>query len=252
MATGPRPAALQEERVRFAWIARLFGRVLARYIRLVAATARHVGPPVTQEQALFAIWHESNLAAAIAAWKLRADKRVISFSTRGFRGVVMNAMLEAVEAGVVTLPEEGRQSRAEAARMTSELARLGREGWSLVVSCDGPFGPYRVAKPGALIVAREAGIPIQPWAVSAAAHVPPHGPLGPDADSAAVRTDPGPRGHRPAPGVTRAGEATPRRAPGRAAPDRRPGRPPDGVSVSSTGYHGGFDRYRIARRAPRP
>jgi lysophospholipid acyltransferase (LPLAT)-like uncharacterized protein len=35
-----------------------------------------------------------------------------------------------------------------------------------VVSCDGPLGPYRVAKPGVLIVAREAGLPIQPWAVA--------------------------------------------------------------------------------------
>ncbi len=163
---GPTPAAHQEDRVRFGWLARLAGRAMGAYVRLVAATSRHVGPPVTQEQALFAIWHEANIAAAIAAWKLRANKRVISFSTRGFRGVVMNAMLESVGAGVVTLPEEGRQSRAEAARMTAELARLGREGWSLVVSCDGPFGPYRVAKPGALIVAREAGLPIQPWAVS--------------------------------------------------------------------------------------
>jgi lysophospholipid acyltransferase (LPLAT)-like uncharacterized protein len=35
-----------------------------------------------------------------------------------------------------------------------------------VVSPDGPFGPYRQAKPGALIVAREAGVPLQPWAVA--------------------------------------------------------------------------------------
>lgn len=163
---GPTPAAAQEDRVRFGWLARFIGRAMGGYVRFVAATSRASGPPVTQDQALFAIWHESNLAAAIAAWKLRDNKRVISFSTRGFRGVVMNAMLESVRAGVVTLPEEGRQSRAEAARMTAELARLGREGWSLVVSCDGPFGPYRVAKPGALIVAREAGLPIQPWSVS--------------------------------------------------------------------------------------
>ncbi len=163
---GPVPARLQEDRIRFAWAARLAGRGLGWYVRFVAATSRHVGPPITQEQCIFAIWHESNLGAAIAAWKLRHDKRVISFSTRGVRGVVMNAMLESVGAGVVTLPDEGRQSRAEAARMTAELARLGREGWSLVISCDGPFGPFRVAKPGALIVAREAGIPILPWAIS--------------------------------------------------------------------------------------
>lgn len=166
MRTRPVPAALQEEPVRFAWAARLAGRALGQYIRLVGATSRHVGPPIRQAQCLFAIWHESNLAAAIAAWKLRNDMHIISFSTRGFRGVVMNAMLESIGAGVVTLPEEGRQTRAEAARMTAELARLGREGWSLVVSLDGPFGPLRVAKPGALIVAREAGLPIQPWAVS--------------------------------------------------------------------------------------
>jgi lysophospholipid acyltransferase (LPLAT)-like uncharacterized protein len=65
----------------------------------------------------------------------------------------------------VALPAE--EERSEAARLSLELARIGREGASPVVSPDGPFGPYRRAKPGALIVAREAGIPIQPWAMSA-------------------------------------------------------------------------------------
>lgn len=137
---------------------------MALYLRLVAATARTSGPPVFQGQAVFAIWHESNLVAAAAAFRLRSTKRVISFSTRGFRGIVMNSMLEAMESGVVALPVES--NRAEAARLAKEMARIGREGSSLVVSCDGPLGPYRVAKPGVLIVAREAGIPIQPWAVS--------------------------------------------------------------------------------------
>jgi lysophospholipid acyltransferase (LPLAT)-like uncharacterized protein len=158
------PAILQEDRIRFGWLARLIGRAMALYLRLVAATARTSGPPVIQGQALFAIWHESNLVAATAAFRLRTTKRVISFSTRGFRGIVMNTMLESMGSGVVALPEEG--NRAEAAKLAREMARIGREGLSLVVSCDGPLGPYRVAKPGVLIVARAAGIPIQPWAVS--------------------------------------------------------------------------------------
>ena len=137
---------------------------MALYLRLVAATARTSGPPVIQGQALFAIWHESNLVAATAAFRLRTTKRVISFSTRGFRGIVMNTMLESMGSGVVALPEEGK--RGEAARLALDMARIGREGLSMVVSCDGPLGPYRVAKPGVLIVARAAGIPIQPWAVS--------------------------------------------------------------------------------------
>ena len=137
---------------------------MALYLRLVAATASTSGPPVVQGQAIFAIWHESNLVAATAAFRLRTTKRVISFSTRGFRGIVMNTMLESMGSGVLALPEES--NRAEAAKLAREMARIGREGESLVVSCDGPIGPYRVAKPGVLIVARESGIPIQPWAVA--------------------------------------------------------------------------------------
>ena len=58
-----------------------------------------------------------------------------------------------------------RGNQSEAARLSLKLARLGREGASPVVSPDGPFGPDRRAKPGALIGARESGLPIQPWAV---------------------------------------------------------------------------------------
>lgn len=163
---GPERPDAVEDRVRFAWVARILGRLMAAYVRLVARTARFSGPPITQEQVIFAIWHESNLAAAVSAYRLRGDNRAIVFSTRGFRGIVMNTMLDGLGSGVVTLPEEGAQSRAEAASVSRLMARVGQSGWSLVISCDGPWGPHRVAKPGALIVARESGIPILPWAIS--------------------------------------------------------------------------------------
>jgi lysophospholipid acyltransferase (LPLAT)-like uncharacterized protein len=140
--------------------------VLAGYLALVARTIRTSGPPINQGQVILAIWHETNLAASVAVLKLRNDKRPVVFSTRGFRGIVMNTMLRILGAGVVTLPDEGTATRAEAAALTREMALLGRSGASLVVSCDGPFGPYREAKPGVTIVAREAGLPIQPWAIS--------------------------------------------------------------------------------------
>ena len=155
-----------EEPTRYAWLARLFGRCLAAYVWLVGRTARFSGDPINQGQVIYAIWHESNLVGAIAAWKLVRNRRAVSFSTRGFRGIVMNTMLRSFGAKVVTLPDEGRSTRTEAAAMAREMAALGRSGHLLVVSCDGPFGPYRVAKPGVLIVARESGLPIQPWAVA--------------------------------------------------------------------------------------
>ena len=138
---------------------------MAAYVRLVAATCRPIGPAVTPDQVVLAFWHEYNLAAATAAWRLRRQRHHISFSTQTTRGEVMTAMLVALGSGSVALPAEGR--RAEAARLSLTLARLGREGASPVVSPDGPVGPYRRAKPGALIVARESGLPVQPWAVVA-------------------------------------------------------------------------------------
>lgn len=144
--------------------ARLLGRAMALYVRLVAATCRPAGTSVTQDPAVIAIWHEHNLAAAVAAHRLRRHQRHVSFSTQTFRGEVMTAMLAGLDAGSVPLPAEGE--RAEAARLSRAMARLGRAGASLVISPDGPLGPYRRAKPGALIVARESGLPLQPWAIS--------------------------------------------------------------------------------------
>ncbi|HEX5038950.1 MAG TPA: hypothetical protein VFW95_02300 [Candidatus Limnocylindria bacterium] len=145
-------------------VARVVGRVMALYVRLVARTARIQGS-VRQDQCVLAFWHEYNLAAAIAVRRTRNHMRHVSFSTATFRGEVMNAMLDALGAGSVPLPAENE--RAESARLTREMARLGRQGASLGVSPDGPMGPYRRAKPGALIVARESGLPLQPWAVRA-------------------------------------------------------------------------------------
>jgi lysophospholipid acyltransferase (LPLAT)-like uncharacterized protein len=156
----------KEDRVRLAWLARGLGKVMAAYIALVARTIRISGPPINQGQVIFAVWHETNLATATAAWKLRDDKHPVVFSTRGFRGIVMNSMLRAFGSRVVTLPDEGAGTRREAAALTRTMARLARTGASLVISCDGPFGPHRVAKPGVVIVARECGLPIQPWAIA--------------------------------------------------------------------------------------
>ena len=138
---------------------------MAAYARLVAATCRTRGATVTQEPVVLAFWHEYNLVAAIAALRLRRHRHHVSFSTQTLRGEVMTAFLAALGAGSVALPAE--KDRADATRLTLEMARLGGEGASVVISPDGPLGPYRRAKPGALIVARESGLPLQPWAVVA-------------------------------------------------------------------------------------
>ncbi len=150
--------------VRFAWLARLFGNALGAYARFVAATCR-VSGPVTQDQVVLAFWHEYNLAALIVSMKRRRDLLHASFSTQGFRGVVITRLLVSSRANIRVLPLPPEGDRAAARDFALRMAALARDSRSLVVTPDGPFGPYRVAKPGALIVARASKLPVQTWAV---------------------------------------------------------------------------------------
>jgi lysophospholipid acyltransferase (LPLAT)-like uncharacterized protein len=155
-ATAARPS------VRFVWLAHLFGRLLAVYVRIVAATSR-VSGTLTDGQAVLVFWHEYNLIALIVMLARRRGLRHVSFSTRGFRGLVVTTMLARLGVRAIPLPDEGA-NRAEARALAVAMARLAGEGFSLAVTPDGPFGPYRAAKPGAAIVAQAAGLPIVPLA----------------------------------------------------------------------------------------
>ena len=146
-----------------AWLWRLSGRVLGFYVRLVSRTARIHGS-ITQDQVVFAFWHEANLAVGAVLFHLLADHRVVAFTTRGRRGMVVNALLESLGGVVVALPDEA--TRGSAAGLVREVIAAANDGLPVVVSSDGPTGPFHEAKPGAAIVARQAGLPIVPLAVA--------------------------------------------------------------------------------------
>jgi len=145
-------------------IARLVGVGMAIYLRLVARTSRISGD-VTRAPVVLTFWHEYNLAVFAIAVSVRRDLRHASFSTQGFRGAVVDAMLEHSTVPMRILPLPPESDRAAGRAFALRLGELGEAGWSPVVTPDGPFGPYRMVKPGALIVARASGLPIQPWAI---------------------------------------------------------------------------------------
>jgi lysophospholipid acyltransferase (LPLAT)-like uncharacterized protein len=151
--------------MRLRWLAQVLGAGLALYLRLVARTCRLSGT-VTRDRVVLAFWHEYNMAAFVAARKARGDLPHASFSTRGFRGTVISTLLarSGTPLRVFELPPE--EDRAAGRAFALRMATLAGEGYSLIVTPDGPFGPRRVAKPGALIVARASGLPLQPWAVT--------------------------------------------------------------------------------------
>ena len=132
----------------------------------MARTAR-IGP-VTREPAVLAFWHEYNLVLFVVASARRGDLPHASFTTDTPRGTVIRTIFESMARGpvvVLALPDE--RDAAAGRALARRLGDLGASGFSLVVTPDGPWGPYRVAKPGALIVARQAGLPILPLAVHA-------------------------------------------------------------------------------------
>jgi lysophospholipid acyltransferase (LPLAT)-like uncharacterized protein len=123
---------------------------------------------MTRDQAVLTFWHEYNLALFVVASARRGDLPHASFTTATPRGTVIRTLFESMARGpiaVLPLPEE--RDPAAARSLARLLGELGASGYSLVVTPDGPWGPYRVAKPGALIVARQSGLPILPLAVRA-------------------------------------------------------------------------------------
>jgi lysophospholipid acyltransferase (LPLAT)-like uncharacterized protein len=144
--------------------ARVLGAALALYLRLVARTAR-VSGSITRDQVVLASWHEFNMALFVCTRRGRGDLLHASFSTRGFRGTVITSMLKRSGSHVAVFELPPEEDRAAGRAFALKMASLAEEGHSLIVTPDGPFGPYRVAKPGALIVARASGLPVQPWAM---------------------------------------------------------------------------------------
>ncbi|MEX0625639.1 MAG: hypothetical protein WD402_03755 [Chloroflexota bacterium] len=151
--------------VRLAWLARLVGVGLALYLRLVVRTCRVIGP-ATRDQVVLTSWHEFNMLTFVVARRRRGDLPHASFSTSGLRGAAITSMLKrsGTRVEVFELPPE--EDRAAGRAFALRMARAAESGASLIVTPDGPFGPYRVAKPGALILARASGLPVQPWAMS--------------------------------------------------------------------------------------
>jgi hypothetical protein len=134
----------------------------------VARTAR-IGP-VTRDPVVLAFWHEYNLALYAIASARRGDLQHASFTTDTDRGTVIQTIFESLarrpgQVVILRLPDEGQAAASRA--LARRLGELGAAGYSVVVTPDGPWGPYRVAKPGVLIVARQSGLPIVPVAVHA-------------------------------------------------------------------------------------
>ena len=102
---------------------------------------------------VFAFWHGRLLPLAY----LRRNEGIVTLISRSADGEYLARLLE--NWGFVNVRGSSSRRGSEALR---ELVRQARRGHSLAITPDGPRGPMQKLKPGVLVAAQLAGVPVIP------------------------------------------------------------------------------------------
>lgn len=151
MAHRPKPSK--------AFLIRLVGLLGPHLIRLIGATWRFQLVDVERyekarregQKFVFAFWHQSQL---VWAYFNRGQKTHVLVSHHADGEMIARA-LEGLGFGTV----RGSTTRGGSAALR-RMVRVGRDGYNLAVTPDGPKGPRHKVQPGVITLARLTGMPI--------------------------------------------------------------------------------------------
>ena len=138
-------------------MAKTWGHVIARYGRWMAASGRVTFEGELPPGAFIAVsWHSMNLVImGVHAEMLPRPYR--AFVPPGVLGSVMRGCLKGYGMEAVALPEDGVGNPVAGLK---EMARALKDGYATGIALDGPHGPARTLRPGALWLARLTGKPL--------------------------------------------------------------------------------------------
>jgi lysophospholipid acyltransferase (LPLAT)-like uncharacterized protein len=136
-------------------------------IRLIGATARFSvegwehWEAATQggKQPIYTFWHEQIL---LATYFFRG-RGIVVMTSRSFDGEYIARFIQRFGYGSA----RGSSSRGAVGAL-AEMIRLARAGCPTGFSIDGPRGPRRVAKMGAVLLAKKTGGPVLPFTITPA------------------------------------------------------------------------------------
>ena len=131
-------------------------RALARTWRFaeVSPADGSLGPPVKRAgQELYALWHQQLLMLTLR----HRNQNVAVMISRSRDGDVASRIVEQLGFRVV----RGSSSRGGATGMREMIEATG-DGHPLALTIDGPRGPARRCKPGAILIAGRSRLPIVP------------------------------------------------------------------------------------------
>ena len=137
--------------------AETWGREIARYSRWTVGSAKITFEGELPSGPFIAVtWHSMNLLALAvhAEWRPHPYR---AFIPPGLAGATMRGWLVASGMEPVPLPPDGIGNPIAGLR---HMARSLEADWSIGIALDGPHGPPRKLRPGALWVARLSGKPL--------------------------------------------------------------------------------------------
>ena len=122
-------------------------------MRLIASTWRYTTSGVipNDKPCIIAFWHESMLAG----WHHHSKHHAIALVSQSKDGGILTRLLE--QWGIKTIRGSSSKSGKEA---LAEAVKEVKQGYTLLLTPDGPRGPRNRFKPGAVIAAQRADVPL--------------------------------------------------------------------------------------------
>ena len=142
------------------YIGPTFLRTLCRSwrFRLLDTDGRRVDARPRAARGIYALWHSQQLALTLG----HRDQNIAVIVSRHRDGEIISRMVEGI--GFRTIRGSSTRGGSPALR---EFIRAAAEGHPLAITTDGPQGPARRCKPGAVLASARTGLPIVPVAAAA-------------------------------------------------------------------------------------
>ena len=141
----------------FDWALENWGHVIARYGRWMATSGDVIYEGELPAGGFIGVsWHSMNLVIMGVHAENRPE-RYRAFVPPGVLGSIMRGCLKGYGMEAVALPQDGVGNPVAGLK---EMARALKEGCAVGIALDGPHGPARTLRPGALWLARLTGSPL--------------------------------------------------------------------------------------------
>lgn len=134
-------------------------KLLPLLIKILVSTLRiKIGNAnALSKKAVFIFWHSQMLAG----WSLFKNNKTYALVSQSKDGEILSTLLEKWNYQV----SRGSSSKGGKEAL-KDLTEAAKDGYSIVITPDGPRGPAMKIKNGALIISHETGIPIIPVKVN--------------------------------------------------------------------------------------